>query len=201
MSDEVDPTLIELPMPIVTERLEIRPYRREDATAMSEAVSSSVDHLRRWLPWADTDGQSVEKSLAVIAEMQAKWARREDLVVGVFDRESEAMLGGSGLHRMDWQVRRFEIGYWLRTSAQGRGIMTECALALADYAFDTLAAQRVEIRVDPRNERSRAIPQRLGFTLEGTLRRWYADGAGEAHDLDVFSMIRADRVPAAPGAG
>src|SRR5258707_266173 len=79
---------------------------------------------------------------------------RERLPVGIFELTSGSFLGNSGLERVDWQLRRFEIGYWLRAGAQGRGYIHEAVRLLTALAFRELAAKRVQIRMDPRNERS-----------------------------------------------
>jgi RimJ/RimL family protein N-acetyltransferase len=181
-------------MPIETDRLLLRPYEREDAERLAAAVSTSYEHLRPWMPWATAE-QTTEQSLEIIAGMQSRWALREDLTLGIFDRATGELLGGSGLHRMDWDARTFEIGYWIHPDHQGRGYVTETARALTDYAFDVLLAERVEIRLDPTNVRSRAVPVRLQFVHEGTLRR-NARGTDDAlRDTEIHAVVRADWRP------
>jgi len=102
----------------------------------------------------------------------------------------DRVIGGSGLHRIDWSVPRFEIGYWVRTPETRRGYVTETVHALTTFAFDELGAQRVEIRADVRNTRSRAVPERLGYELEGVLRRDCLDPQGRPRDTAVYSRIR-----------
>jgi RimJ/RimL family protein N-acetyltransferase len=101
-------------------------------------------------------------------------------------------LGGSGLARIDWTIRRFEIGYWLRESAVGFGYVSETVQLLTCLAFDRLEASRVEIRMDVRNTRSRAVPERLGFVYEGRLRRALPDVKARPRDVDVFALIHED---------
>lgn len=181
-------------MPIETPRLLLRPYQRDDAERLGVAVSSAYEHLRPWMPWASAE-QSTEQSLEVIAGMQSSWAVREDLTLGIFDRVDGELLGGTGLHRMDWNARSFEIGYWIHPHHEGRGYVSEAARALTDYAFDVLLAERVEIRLDPTNLRSRAVPRRLGFIHEGTLRR-NARGTDEVlRDTEIHAVIRTDWRP------
>ena len=158
---------------------------------MFEAVEESRERLRPWLPWA-TGHRSVEESRETVVRMQAYWLLREDLAVGLFERSSGRLLGGSGLHRIDWRLRNFEIGYWLRTSAEGQGYVSEAVQLLTRLAFTTLGANRVEIRMDPANERSRKVPERLGFLLEGRLRRraWGVDG--HPTDCLIFALIPED---------
>jgi RimJ/RimL family protein N-acetyltransferase len=170
-------------------RVLVRPYREDDAQALFEAVNESRERLRPWMPWADTH-QTVEESRDWIIHQMANWLLREDTTLGMWDIQTQRYLGGTGLHPRDWDTRYFEIGYWIRPSAEGHGYVTEAARLLTDYAFESLKANRVEIRCDERNVRSAAIPQRLGFTLEGRLRNF--PNAGGIRNVLIFSLIPED---------
>lgn len=185
------PILIPLPEQLAGERVVVRSYREGDAQGLWEAVDESRDHLRPWLPWVD-GYRSVDDAAVSVARFQAKWLVREDLVVGVFDRESGTQLGGSGLHRIDWEARAFEIGYWLRRSAEGHGYMAEAVQLLTILAFDRLEANRVEIRMDTRNVRSRNVPERLGFVREGTLRDNALGADGSVRSTDIYALTAGD---------
>jgi RimJ/RimL family protein N-acetyltransferase len=99
------------------------------------------------------------------------------------------LLGGCGLHCIDWNVRRFEIGYWRRTSA-GPGLIDEAVQALTRFAFDELRAQRVEIRMDARNDASRRVAERNGYTFEGVLRADSLTPSGEPRDTRLYARVR-----------
>lgn len=113
-------------------------------------------------------------------------------MVGLWDRATGHYLGGSGLHRIDWSVPALEIGYWLRTSAWGKGYASEAVRLLCEFAFESLRANRVEIRCDALNTRSMAVPTRLGFVQEALLRRECRDGNGELRDTLIFAMTPED---------
>jgi RimJ/RimL family protein N-acetyltransferase len=92
-------------------------------------------------------------------------------------------------------VPRFEIGYWRRTDARGRGLVTEAVQALSRMAFDVLQAQRVEIRMDDLNVASWKVAERAGFTLEGVLRRHALSVDGQVRDTRVYSRVRGVEQP------
>ncbi|MGE5674279.1 MAG: GNAT family N-acetyltransferase [Mycobacterium leprae] len=163
------PLSIRIPEELVGERIIVRPYREEDAPAFWEAIEESRAHLAPWLPWVHYY-QTPADVPPFLIRSRARWLLREDMVVGIFERATGRFLGGSGLHRIDWSRRSFEIGYWLRKSAEGRGYVSETVQLLTRLAFDTLAAYRVEIRMNVKNDRSRHVPERLGFVHEGILR-------------------------------
>ena len=181
------PLLIELPEELRGPHVLLRPYRPDDAPALWEAIDESCAHLAPWMPWVD-DYAGPEDAQAYVRRARARWLLREDLAVGIFDHAGH-YLGGSGLHRMNWTLRTFEIGYWIRKSAEGHGYVTETVQLLTRLAFDHLQANRVEIRMDPENVRSRRVAERLGFALEGTLRRVASGPDGRPRDRQVFALI------------
>lgn len=122
----------------------------------------------------------------------ANWYTREMLSMGIFDRVNDGLFGVIGLVFLRWDIGSFEIGYWLRTSAIGRGYVAEATRLLSDFAFDHLNTNRIMIRCDAENVRSAAVPRRLGFTQECLLRRDSTAPAGRIRDTLIFSLTRSD---------
>lgn len=96
-----------------------------------------------------------------------------------------------------YDLRAVEIGFtWLAASAQGSGINTEAKLLLMRHAFERLRVDRVDLKTDTRNERSRLSIQALGATFEGVLRRWSMSWApGEEallRDSAMYSVIASE---------
>jgi RimJ/RimL family protein N-acetyltransferase len=191
------PILRDFPDELTGPRVLIRPVRPGDGAVIFEAVDEAREQIAPWLPWVEKT-RSADDSEEAVRRGSARWQTREDLMVGIWEKSTGRYLGGSGLHRIDWAVPAFEIGYWLRTSAWGQGYVTETVQVLCEFAFETLGANRVEIRCDPRNTRSRAVPERLGFVLEATLRNHVRDGAGELRDTLIFALTLGDYTQAKP---
>lgn len=179
------PILRDVPEAFESDRLLIRSPRPGDGPALHEAITESLDELRAWMPWA-SEPQSVEISEAHARHANADFLARRDLPLFLFLRDGGRFVGGSGLHRIDWSVPRFEIGYWVRTSQAGRGFASEAARRIAEVAFEHLAAERVEVWCDARNERSAAVAQRAGFAFEARLDRSRRDTAGRLSDSLCF---------------
>ncbi|MBI4672337.1 MAG: GNAT family N-acetyltransferase [Chloroflexi bacterium] len=185
----MNPILRDFPDHFETERLLIRSPRPGDGQMLFAAVTESIEHLKPWMPWAHQP-ITLEAEEGTARRMHADFLKREDLPLFIFNRKSGAFIGGSGLHRFDWAVPRFEIGYWVRTREIGKGYITEAVAGIANFAFEQLFAERIEIRVDNRNESSWRIPERLKFTLEGIHRRDARGVQGELRDTRVYAMIR-----------
>lgn len=185
-------TLIPLFDELQGERVVVRPYRESDAQALFEAVAESREHIRPWLPFAD-DHQTIEESRDWIIHRQSEWLLREVLPLSIWEKATQRFLGGTALHPRDWEIRYFEIGYWLRASAPGRGYMTEAIGLLTEFAFTSLAANRVEIRCDERNKRSAAVAMRLGFKQEARLRNNEKAVDGSLRTTLIFALTPEDR--------
>ena len=102
---------------------------------------------------------------------------------------AETLVGSSLLHRIDWEVPKFEIGYCCRTRFSGHGYTTEAVRGTAAFTFEALGAKRVEIRCDPLNRPSARVAERAGFHLEGELRNDALDTDNTLRNTLVFSAI------------
>jgi RimJ/RimL family protein N-acetyltransferase len=161
------PVLLELPEQIETERLVIRWPRPGIGAIINAAVAETYDDLKRWMPWAQTM-PTIDESEAYARQLHAKMLTREDLALHLFRKDTGALVGCSGIHPRNWDVPKFEIGYWCRAGCQGQGFITEAVLAITAFGFSILNARRIEIRCDQRNQRSRRVAERAGYRLEGT---------------------------------
>lgn len=196
------PLLIDVPERLQTPRLVLRSPRPGDGAALNAAVVDSLDALRPWMPWAQT-APTPEASEAIAREAHGKFLLRSDLVFSLWLHDGQGretrLVGGSGLHRIDWSVPRFEIGYWCRSGHTGQGLVTEAVRALNRLAFDRLQAQRVEIRMDERNTASWRVAERAGFTLEALLRNDARTVDGAVRNTRVYARVRGVEEPAASG--
>ena len=191
MTESLPPPTPVIPSRIEAGRLVLRPYETSDGPALFAAVQESLLDLAPWLPWADKH-PTVEASTETCARVRTAFDARTDFTMGMFRRDDGRLIGGTGLHRVRWELPSFEIGYWVRSSDAGRGFVTEAVAALARTCFESLGAARVEIFCDPRNDRSAAVARRVGFVHEGTLRQRILGVDGRPRDSLAFSLVRQD---------
>ncbi len=183
-----DPILLDFPDSFDTERLTIRSPMPGDGEELQAAVAESIDDLRPWLPWAK-DIPTVEEEEIAVRKGRIRFLAREDLWLLLFLKGTHTLVGGSGLHRMDWDVPSFEIGYFARSRFAGQGYITEAVRGITRFAFETLGARRIEIRCDVNNERSRRVAERAGFELEATLRKHALAVNGELRDTLIYARL------------
>jgi RimJ/RimL family protein N-acetyltransferase len=169
----------------------VRCWEPPDAPLLKEAVDSSLEHLRAWMPWAHDEPQTLEQKVQLLRSFRGQFDRGENFVYAIFSPDESQVLGGSGLHPRAGDDLSLEIGYWIRASAVGRGYATEATAALARVGLELCGADRIDIRVDPANERSAAVPRKLGFAEEARLRRRLLHRPGEEpRDALIFSLFR-----------
>lgn len=183
------PILLDFPEEFQSDRLIIRAPLWGDGKAVHEAVRDSIDELKPWLPWAQTV-PTVEEAEARARLSRLEFLERKDLRLMLVYKESGRMIGGSGLHRINWDARRFEIGYWVHSAFAGQGYVTEAVNAITNYSIRELQANRIEIRCDARNTGSANVAKRAGFTLEGILRSESRSIDGSLCDTMVFAKVR-----------
>jgi ribosomal-protein-serine acetyltransferase len=176
------------PLPVdLGDGVVLRRYELGDFDQLWEAVEEERDRIGRWMPWVEGATEDVERAwlAGVVADEQglgggALWS-------------GDGFLGGTGLVPDQFGVTG-EIGYWIRSSHEGRGLVTAACRALIDIGFRELGLHRIVIRAGVENHRSRAVPERLGFTFEGVARE-EGRGTDGFYDLAVYGLIDREWKP------
>ncbi|HKI89089.1 MAG TPA: GNAT family protein [Draconibacterium sp.] len=160
--------------------------------SMAPEIFAAIDHdriyLKQWLPFVEMT-LNVQDTERFINSVTSDKKYKRDEIFSI--RYHESFAGLIGFKDTDWNNRKTELGYWLAEELQGKGIITTCVKKLISFAFVKMKLNRVQIKVAVGNHKSEAIPNRLGFQLEGIER------AGEFHenkylDLKVFSLLKKD---------
>jgi len=168
---------------IQTERLILRCYEPGDAPGLHQAIIRSIDHLRPWLPWVQQEPKELESRIGLVRMFRGQFDLGLDYAFGIFDRQEKELIGSTGLHTRIGKNAR-EIGYWIGVDHIGKGYATEAVGALVKTAFEIEGLSRIEIRCAPDNLRSQHVPEKLGFQMEGIIKR-------SLHDSIVDTMIWA----------
>lgn len=185
------PILENFPHSFETERLFIRMPLPGDGEVVHEAMLESMEELKEWMPWAQSC-PSKEESEANVRKAHSQFLERTDLRFHLFEKDTKRFIGSSGLHRIDWSARKFEIGYWCRSELTGKGYITESVRGISVFAFQILNANRIEINCDERNTRSRKVAERLGFQLEGILRNYQLGVDGKLENVCIYALTDVD---------
>ena len=172
----------------INENLSLRLREESDAQAFFDLVDKNRDEFRKWLPWVDSTLSS-EDSKKFILECKQEFEDKKSADFGVwYDGQ---WIGSMGFHTIKLDKGWAEIGYWLSEDFQGRGIMTESVKAIIDYGFNTLNLHRIQIRCDSDNLKSKLIPERIGFKLEGVTREDHKKGE-EFSDGLIYGLLSSE---------
>ena len=186
------------PYRIETERLVLRCWDPRDAPLLKDAIDSSLEHLRPWMPWAREEPKPLEATVELLRRFRGVFDLGQDFPYAIFSPDEQEVLGGTGFHTRVGEGA-FEIGYWIRAGRAGQGLTTEAVGALTRAAMMLDGIDRLEIHVDPENAASRRIPEKLGYTEEATLRRRLPplSAGDEPRDEVVYSLL-AEEFRASP---
>ena len=173
----------------VKDNILLKEFELTDAEHIFKAIDSQREYLGEWLPFVEFT-KSVKDSLDYVNSVVTMPEECKERQFAIFCGDDFAGLAGfKGTDRLN---RKSEIGYWLREEFQHRGIMTESVRALIKFGFSELDLNRIQIKCAPENVKSRKIPQRLGFTLEGIERDSEFVKEGLFRDAEVWSLIKKD---------
>lgn len=172
----------------VDDEIELKVFQKDDATHLFTLIEKNREFLKRWIPWLN-ETQTLEQTAHFIEQGLLQFYSNRSFQAGIWYKG--ILVGSAGFHPIDWRHHRTSLGYWLGEIYQGRGIISRSLVTLIDHTFTELKLNRIEVRCATQNVKSQAIPQKLGFTQEGTLRsvEWLYD-----HYVDhiVYGLLKKE---------
>jgi len=177
-------------LPLETERLILRQFRIDDAEAMYRNWASDPE-VTKYLMWPPHGDSSV--SAAVLAEWVKCYEKPDHYQWAITVKENGSEpIGSISVVEHEDSVAKMHIGYCIGRAWWHKGIMTEALQAVMDYLFDTVGANRLEARHDPRNPHSGAVMRKCGMKYEGTLRQSDRNNQGIC-DAAYYAILRNER--------
>jgi RimJ/RimL family protein N-acetyltransferase len=168
----------------------LRAFRLDDAEAICDAVTESKPELTTWLPWCH-EKYTIADTIEFLNGLGAAFQKDGEHGFVIIERATDRFVGATGINQIDKSALRANLGYWLRTTATGRGYAVISTRMVARWAFESLGLERIEIVVATGNHRSQRVAQRAGATREGIARkRLRVDDV--QHDAVIFSLVRED---------
>lgn len=168
-------------------RVELRWLEEEDVPALFE-IFSDPEVMRYW---SSPPLRDLGAAGGLLREIHDHFRARTLFQWGIARRAGGALLGTCTLLHWEADHQRAEIGFALGRTHQGKGFGTEAVGVLLGFAFQTLGLHRLEADVDPRNQPSLRLLERLGFRREGTLRERYHVN-GEIQDSVILGLLRRE---------
>lgn len=158
---------------------------KDQAHALFQVVEADRDELRKWMPWTD-DTKSERAEAKFIKYIQGRMVEGKVFMLTI--AMDGVPVGMIDFHNIDHADRHAEVGYWLSSRVQGRGIMTRSLKLMIDHGFKSMGLHKILIQVDSVNHKSDAIPKRLGFSKEAVFKEQIYSH-GEYRDFVEFGLI------------
>ncbi len=168
----------------------VRTYREDDANALYEAARESISEVSVWLPWCH-ENYSIEESREFVSSRARAAKSDEWYSFATFEKDSGRFLGGVGLNFFNRVHQIANLGYWVRTSAIGRGVATRATRLVARFGFAQLGLHRIEILAAVDNIASQRVAEKVGAVREAVLRKRLLI-RGESQDAVMFSLLPED---------
>jgi len=169
----------------IAESLQLQRLSLHHKNELFALVDANREHLREWLPWLDAT-RSPADTESFLKSVISQYESGQGPQYAIFS--DSALCGVCGFHPFDLSNRTGSIGYWLGEAYSGKGIMARAVQALVEQGFREYELNRIEIACATGNTKSRVIPERLGFELEGVFReREYL--YGRFVDQAIYSML------------
>jgi RimJ/RimL family protein N-acetyltransferase len=175
-----------IPERLVGSNIVLRRWASSDAPLLLAAITDSIPALERWTPWVIPQPLEAVVLEQRLQKFHTQFDTGETYIYGIFDSAEKEVLGQAGLYARVGPGA-LEVGYFLRSSATGKGIATEATRLLVRLAFKELGVECVEARCEPGNVASSAVPRRLGFTLRETIVEPARTGEGNT-DLQIWEI-------------
>lgn len=169
----------------VTDQITLNPLSIDDIFKIFNTLDKEREYMREWLPFVDNT--NVEEDTQNYVNHVLKTEDKQYTIY--YESKFVGLIGYKGT---DFDNHKTEIGYWLSQYAQGNGIMSRSVRKLMEYAFDELGINRIQIKVATENSKSRKIPEKLGFTLEGFERDGELHNNGHFRDVAIYSFLKRE---------
>lgn len=177
---------------LLTKRVVVRRFRENDGEQLYDLIQTNRSYLEDSFPSTVNDNSSKEKSEWFVRVRIAKWLLQEEYCFGVWDNDSAKLIGFIRLFRIDWNIPKAEIGFFLDREFSSKGIMTEVLLTIVPFAFQQLKLEKIILRTAMDNYASQRLARKCGFRREGDLRADFKKTSGEIIDVMVLGLTRAE---------
>lgn len=185
---EVFAGLVPIGRRLFTRRLYLRRFRQSDAHELFELYKKNRSYLCRWLqPQPET--LRIANMINLIREDHRSANKGDRLDLGIFDGETDLLVGRIALHSVDYGIQRSAgISYWISEDSSSRGFATEALSAIVSFAFEEACLHRLWLNIIEENKASKAIAVKLGFRKEGSFKQNLFIN-GKWRDSLIFAML------------
>ena len=157
-----------LPREIETERLVLKLTTPDMLGVYRDAIMETLWDLKPWMAWAHPTPNDAN-TYEYLSRSEQGWADEKCLQLAIFRKEDGRFIGNCSLNTIHMDIPSADIGYWCRSSEQGKGYIKEATCALRDWML-AFGFKRIQIRANVANHASRYVASACGFKQEAILK-------------------------------
>jgi RimJ/RimL family protein N-acetyltransferase len=165
----------------------IRPCQPEDAAVICEGVQESMQEMLKWAPWCHP-AYAISDCKSWLDSRDQMWSEGIEYDFVVFDAKDNIFLGGCAIDQINRKHNFANLGYWVRTSQEGKGIATATVKLISRFGFETLGFTRLEIVAAVQNKASQRVAEKVGAVREGIHRNRHVVH-DKIYDSVMYSLI------------
>ncbi|TXK38135.1 GNAT family N-acetyltransferase [Pontibacter qinzhouensis] len=182
--------MIQFKEEIRTDRMRLKVLRHQNAEVFASLVSKNRSRLQESFPITVSRATDAASAGTYLQELELDRNTGRSVLYGLWFRET--LVGMIIVKNIDWRIPRSEVGYFVSKTYEGLGFTSEALKAVCDYCLEELSILKICAKIIPTNSQSRQLVEKLGFLLEGTLRKEYKTGLGEVVDVCYYGLLNLD---------
>ena len=169
----------------------LRLVTKEDAPQVRHLIAKNKVRLRRYLPQTAGAGKNLTAAQRFVEE-KIRQALRRELFYFVLVRNQQEIIGNITVKNIEWTVPKGELSYFIDQDYEGKGYISLALHWVVKHCFETLALEKLYVRIAPDNIPSKKVVRKHGFSREGLLRQEYRTGEGALVDVEYYGLLRSD---------
>lgn len=171
----------------------VRLINAGDAEEYYNFIDKNRERIETYFPVTAKVNSSISGTRAHIAERMKQAEEKKFLLFVIRDKVKNEFAGIIFLKDIDWNIPKAEVGFFTSEKYEGKGIISKSLNLLMNFSFDEFGINKLFMRIAPDNFRSKAVAERNGFTLEGTLRKDFKSFDGTLIDVHYFGFLKGDK--------
>jgi RimJ/RimL family protein N-acetyltransferase len=182
-------SLLNVPKRLQSERLLLRPLWENEGPLLYQLIRRNRSRLKVYFPNTVPANSSAPQSEVFIRQKLSEWMLQNEYCFGIWTPDEEQLIGFIRLFRIEWNIPRAELGYFLDKKYAGQGLMTEAVQTISQFAFQHLDILKLQIYTSLKNVASQKVALKAGFEAEALLQSHFRQGDGKIIDVKVFCCL------------
>jgi ribosomal-protein-serine acetyltransferase len=171
---------------------QVRLLNMDDLQAYFQLIDRNRQRLEDFFAGTVAITKTLDETRDHLEDVIARTEMKNYFPFVVTDISTGQIISSIQVKNIDWNVPKAELGYYIDSTYEGKGIVTKATAMIIDYCFTGLNLGKLFIRTHEANVGSRKVAEKNGFILEGTIRRDYKTTAGELVDLMYYGLLREE---------